>query len=149
MSARDRARFVVGLMLAIGLGFLAAAYFSYVDQNTGPVASARIGSCHGTYGAPYGSGVTCRGSWVTGGALVGGSGHVVVGDVHGADYGDIGHTIGVHLHGDNAYPTKHGLRVPIVSAVLGLIALIPALRAVLFGIPDRWVGGSARKPTAG
>jgi hypothetical protein len=81
-------------MLLIGVGFLAAACFSYIDQNTGPEVTARVSSCSGSYGR-YSSGVHCQATWVAGGALVGGNGHVVLGDVEDADYSDVGHTIRV------------------------------------------------------
>jgi hypothetical protein len=48
-------------MLLIGLGFLAGAYFSYVDQNTGPEAMATVSSCSGSYGR-YSSRVVCQAS---------------------------------------------------------------------------------------
>jgi hypothetical protein len=55
------------LMLVIGFAFLAGAYFSYVDQNTGPEAMATVSSCSGSYGR-YSSGVVCQGTWIVGGA---------------------------------------------------------------------------------
>jgi hypothetical protein len=124
-------------MLLIGLGFLAGAYFSYVEQNTGTEVTADVSTCSGNDGR-YSSGVVCQATWVTGGALVGGNGHVVVGDVAEADDSDAGHTISVHLHGDTAYPTKDSLRVPIIFLVLGLPALFIGARALLFGAPQRW-----------
>jgi hypothetical protein len=126
-------------MLLIGLGFFAGAYFSYVDQNTGPETTAKISSCSGSYGR-YTSGVVCQGTWVAGGALVGGNGHVVVGDVADADDSDAGHTISVHLHGDTAYPTKDSLRVPIIFLVFALPALYIGGRALVFGAPASWTG---------
>jgi hypothetical protein len=133
-------------LLLIGLGFLAGAYFSYVDQNTGPEATVRVSDCSGNYGR-YSSGVVCHGTWVVGGALVGGNGHVVVGDVQDADDSDAGHTISVHLHGDTAYPTKNSLRVPIIFLVLGLPALYIGARALVFGAPASWGGRrAARRP---
>jgi len=129
-------------MLLIGLGFLAAAYFSYLDQNTGPEVMATVSSCSGSYGR-YSSGVHCEATWVVGGALVGGNGHVVPGDVEDADYSDVGHTISVHLHGDTGYPTKDSLRVPIIFLVLALPALYIGVRALLFGAPESWRGRRA------
>ena len=46
--------------------------------------------------------------------LVGGNGHVVVGEVQDADDSDAGRTIIVH--GDTAFSTKNSLRVPIISS---------------------------------
>ena len=126
-------------MLLIGVGFIAGAYFSYIDQNTGPEAMAKVSGCSGSYGR-YSSGVVCQGTWVVGGALVGGNGHVVVGEVQDADDSDAGHTISVHLHGDTAYPTKNSLRVPIIFLVLGLHALYVGAWALVFGAPQSWTG---------
>jgi hypothetical protein len=130
-------------MLLIGLGFLAGAYFSYADQNTGPEVMAKVSTCSGSYGR-YSSGVVCQATWVVGGALVGGNGHVVLGEVEDADDSDAGHTITVHLHGDTAYPTKGGLRVPIIFLVLALPALYVGLRPLIFGVPASWT--SRRSP---
>ena len=137
-------------MLVIGIGFLAAAYFSYIDQNTGPETTAKVLSCMGSYGSARSgaTGVVCQGTWVAGGALIGGNGHVVVGEINDADYSDIGKTISVHLHGDEAYPTKDSLRVPIVFLFLALPGLYIGGRALLFGVPDKWRGRSARTPEA-
>jgi hypothetical protein len=129
-------------MLLIGVGFLAGAYFSYIDQNTGPAAMAKVSDCSGSYGR-YSSGVVCQGTWIVGGALVGGNGHVVVGEVLDANDSDAGHTISVHLHGDTAYPTKDSLRVPIIFLVFGLPAVYIGVRALVFGAPQSW---TARRP---
>jgi hypothetical protein len=134
-------------VLLIGLGFLAGAYFSYIDQNTGPEATATVSDCSGNYGR-YSSGVVCQGTWVVGGALVGGNGHVVVGEVQDANNSDAGHTISVHLHGDTAYPTKDSLRIPIIFLVLALPALYIGARALVFGAPGSWTPGRARRRPA-
>jgi hypothetical protein len=134
-------------MLLIGVGFLAGAYFSYIDQNTGPEAMAKVSDCSGSYGR-YSSGVVCQGTWIAGGALVGGGGHVVVGEVQDANDSDAGHTISVHLHGDTAYPTKDSLRVPIIFLVLGLPAVYIGLRALVFGAPVSWTARRASRQAA-
>jgi hypothetical protein len=134
------------LMLLIGLGFLAGAYFSYIDQNTGPEAMAKVSDCTGSYGR-YSSGVVCQGTWVVGGALVGANGHVIVGEVQDADDSDAGHTISVHLHGDTAYPTKDSLRVPIIFLLFGLPAFYIGVRVLVFGAPLSWTSRRApRQP---
>jgi hypothetical protein len=93
--------------------------------------------------------IGCHGTWVTGGALVGGDGHVIVGDVADADDSDAGHTISVHLHGDTAYPTKDSLRIPIIFLVFGLPALFIGARALIFGAPPSWTPGrKLRQPAA-
>ena len=134
-------------MLLIGFGFFAGAYFSYIDQNTGPEAMATVSDCSGSYGR-CSSGVVCQATWIVGGALVGGNGHVVVGEVQDADDSDAGHTISVHLHGDSAYPTKNSLRVPIIFLLLGLPALYIGVRALVFGAPGSWTGRRASRQAA-
>jgi hypothetical protein len=134
-------------MLLIGLGFVAAAYFSYVEQNTGPETTATVASCTGT-NSRFGPGIVCQGTWIVGGALVGGNGHVVFGDILDAEYSDIGHTISVHLHGGDAYSTKNSLRVPIIFLVIALPGLYIGIRALVFGVPDSWRAKSARRATS-
>ena len=134
-------------MLLIGVGFLAGAYFSYVDQNTGPEVMAKVSDCSGRYGR-YSSGVVCQATWIAGGALVGGNGHVVVGEVQDANDGDAGHTISVHLHAGTAYPTKNSLRVPIVFLAFGLPAVYIGVRALVFGVPQSWTGRRASRRAA-
>ena len=124
-------------------------WLAYADISSGPYPALRssrrrVASCSGSYGR-YSSGVVCQGTWVVGGALVGGNGHVVLGEVQDADDSDAGHTISVHLHGDTAYPTKDSLRVPIIFLVLGLPALYIGARALVFGVPQSW---TARRPRA-
>jgi hypothetical protein len=134
-------------MVLVGVGFLAGAYFSYIDQNTGPEAMAKVSNCSGSYGR-YSSGVVCQGTWIVGGALVGGNGHVVVGEVQDANDSDAGHTISVHLHGDTAYPTKNSLRVPIIFLVLALPAVYLGVRPLVFGAPQSWTGRRASRQAA-
>jgi hypothetical protein len=142
-----RKRRLLGLsipMLLIGIAFLAGAYFSYVDENTGPEAMATVASCTGSYSSKVGSGVVCQGTWIVGGALVGGNGHVVFGDILDANYSDIGHTISVHLHGGDAYSTEDSVRVPVIFLVLALPGLYIGIRALVFGVPDSWIAKSRR-----
>jgi hypothetical protein len=107
-----------------------------------------VSDCSGSYGR-YSSGVVCQGTWVVGGPLVGGNGHVVVGQVLDAEDSDAGHTISVHLHGDTAYPTKDSLRVPIIFLVFALPALYIGTRPLLFGAPPSWTSKRpSRRPAA-
>ena len=104
-------------MTLIGLGFFAGAVVTYVRQHSGRTGKVEVTDCTG--GATrYGGGVRCTGTWVVGGRLVGGNGHVVVGVVENAGYSDIGDRVSVRFHGDRATKTDFGL--PIILLVLGL-----------------------------
>ena len=121
---------VVIVVLLSGLGLLAGGIFEIVVLETGTPAKARVIECH-SVGGRYRS-YSCTGTWVTGGRLVGGNGHVVIGTVDGATRHDIGRTIDVRLAGNRAYTTS--LRVPIILLVLGLGSLglaVQLLRSAL------------------
>ena len=112
----------VVLMIGIGIAMFVGAVINYQDSTSGEVARAHITDCHGTdSGARSGNHVTCHGTWVKGGALVGGNGHAVVGIVDNTDYGDLGKTITVRLHGDKATKPNKGLSITLI--VLGLFIL--------------------------
>jgi hypothetical protein len=64
----------------------------------------------------------CTGTWVTGGSLVGGTGHVVVGTVDGVDNTDVGKTIDVRLAGGEAY--EESLELPLILLGLGFSASV-------------------------
>ena len=114
--------FGVLLMVGIGVAMFVGAVINYHESTRGQIAKAHVTDCHGTYsGAKSGNSVTCTGTWIKGGALVGGNGHVVIGTVSNADYGDLGKTITVRLHGDRAVKPNKGLSITL--AVLGLFIL--------------------------
>jgi hypothetical protein len=70
-----------------------------------------------------------------GGSLVGGHGHVMIGDVEGAESSDIGKTIDVVASGNRAYTTS--LRIPIILLMIGLfMAAVGILIIVKGGGPD-------------
>ena len=106
------------LMLGVGIGMLVGAVVTYSDAHSGRGATVKVSECHGG-GYRYGSGTHCTGTWATGGPLVGGNGHVVIGTIDNAGYSDIGKTIRVRIHGDRA--TKPQARLPIILFVLGLL----------------------------
>jgi hypothetical protein len=74
----------------------------------------------------------CSGTWVEGGALVGGNGHVVIGTIDDASSSDIGKTLTVHVHGDRAYTSS--LRIPIILIVSGVLTLLYVLFMVVVGL---------------
>ncbi len=118
---------VVGLG---GLGMIAGGVTSIVHKESGMEAQATITGCHllNDFHSTY----QCDGSWVEGGSLVGGNGHVVLGVVDDAEPSDIGKTIDVRVSGDEAYTPS--LRVPIILLVLGgLLALGSVVLAVAVG----------------
>jgi hypothetical protein len=105
------------MALLPGLALLGGGIYEVVVQRTGTPATARITECH-KVGGRYRTD-SCRGTWVEGGSLVGGKGHVVIGTVDGADGGDVGKTLDVRLSGGRAYTTS--LRIPIILIASGLV----------------------------
>jgi hypothetical protein len=106
---------IVFLLLgAVGMGV--GGVYLMVIQFTGVAARATVTDCVQDPDSRY---VTydCTGTWITGGSLVGGNGHVVVGTIDGADNTDIGTTLAVRLSGGEAY--VQSLVLPLVLMGLG------------------------------
>lgn len=115
---RRNARLIRGVFLIValvGIGMIAGGIASIIHKESGLKARATITACHRTVGMH--STYQCDGSWVEGGSLVSGKGHVVLGSVDDAEPSDIGKTIDVRVSGDHAYTPS--LRVPIILLVLG------------------------------
>jgi hypothetical protein len=113
---------IVFLLLAsIGIG--AGGVYLTIVQFTGTPARATVAECVQDSDARYPS-VTydCTGTWVIGGDLVGGNGHVVVGTVDGVDNTDVGKTIDVRLSGGEAY--AQSLVLPLILMGLGFPAAV-------------------------
>jgi len=134
MIARMKTRVILGV---IGLGILAAGVAAVIAGVTqidtrlsGEHATAKVSECQ-TTGTTKSRSVHCTGTWTAGGALVGGDGRVVVGNVEGADDGDVGHTIDVRLSDDGETAYTPSLLTPIVYVAVGIAFL--AL-AVLLGL---------------
>ena len=109
-----KAGLIVGFaaVTLIGLATVGGGVFLIVQRETGERVKATVTSCTGS-----GKYESCDGSWVAGGSLVGGNGHVVLGTIDGASRDDIGKTLDVTVDGDRAY--TRSLRVPIILLVLG------------------------------
>ncbi len=114
-----------------GLGLAAGGAFEVVVLAKGAPAKASVFDCR-SVGGRY-TAYSCTGTWVAGGPLVGGDGHVVTGTVDGAGPDDVGQTIDVRIWGGRAYVPS--LRVPILLLVLGL-----GMVGVAFGVarPVAW-----------
>jgi hypothetical protein len=114
-----RACIVFLLLGTLGMG-VAGAYLMVV-QFTGTPARATVTECVQDQDARYPS-VTydCTGTWIVGGSLVGGNGHVVVGTVDGVDNTDVGKTIDVRLAGGEAY--AQSLVLPLLLMGIGFPA---------------------------
>ena len=121
-----RPRGTLILLLAIaGFGGLIVygGFSKYQDQHSGVPGKAKVSDCTQGYNTRYvHKASTCTGSWVVGGSLVFGNGHVEVGEIDGADSGDEGKTIDVRIHGDHA--TVPDLKTPIALWVLGTPVLL-------------------------
>jgi hypothetical protein len=123
-----------GVFLAtalVGLGMIAGGVTSIIHKESGAKAKATIASCQQVF-STHTTTYDCYGTWVEGGSLVGGNGHVVYGPVDDAEPSDIGKTLDVRVSGDHAYTPS--LRVPIILLVLGgLIAIGSVVLAVAVG----------------
>jgi hypothetical protein len=112
------------IVLAVGLLLIYGGYSKYDDQRTGTPGQAKVSGCTG--GGKYQPAIRCQGSWTTGGPLLDG-GHITIGRVEGAGYGDIGKTIDVRIHGTD-HATKPSLGTPIMlwamGGVISLLALV-------------------------
>jgi hypothetical protein len=134
MSRRPRGQWIVRLIFLVtglvGAGMVAGGAVSIVHKESGQPARATVASCQ-QIGVRYTS-FQCEGSWVEGGALVGGGGHVVYGVIDDATPSDIGRTLAVRVSGEHAYTLS--LRVPIILVAVGLaIALGSILLVVATG----------------
>jgi hypothetical protein len=102
------------------LGLAAGGVFLIVQRQTGTRAEATVTECHvvshGTHASDE-----CSGTWIVGGSLLAG-GHVVIGDVQGAESRDVGKTLDVTVRGDTAY--TRGLGLPIGLTVGGVVGAI-------------------------
>jgi hypothetical protein len=120
LAARPRvtrfAKACIVFLLLGALGTGAGGVYLTVIQFTGVATTATVTDCVQDPDSRY---VTydCTGTWVTGGSLVGGNGHVVVGTVDGADNTDVGKTLAVRLAGGEAY--VQSLVLPLVLMGIG------------------------------
>jgi hypothetical protein len=128
-AAAPRLTFVAKAALAVflvaELVMIGAGVFLLVQRETGTRVKATVTGCVQT-GAGRTETTDCTGTWVVGGALVGGDGRIVVGEVAGATKSDVGKTIDVTLRGDTAY--TRSLKLPLLLIGLGLV--VPVLAGV-------------------
>jgi len=109
---------IVFLLLG-AIGMAAGGVYLTIVQFTGTPAKARVTDCVLDQESRYAT-YDCSGTWVTGGSLVGGNGHVVVGTVDGVDNTDVGKTVDVRLAGGEAY--EESLELPLILLGLGFSA---------------------------
>ena len=102
----------IALLILAGLAMAGGGVFLLVQRETGERVKATVTDCSGS-----GKYETCNGSWVAGGSLVGGKGHVVLGTIDGATSTDVGHELDVTVDGDRAY--TRSLNVPIILLAIG------------------------------
>jgi hypothetical protein len=114
-----RSIFILFVLTAIGV--LAGGVFLIVQRQTGTRARATVAECHLVTGGGGHATDECTGSWIVGGSLLAG-GHVVVGDIQGAERRDIGKTLDVTVRGGTAY--TRGLGLPIGLTAGGLIGAV-------------------------
>jgi hypothetical protein len=112
----------VGL-LVLALACIGGGVFLIVERETGTRAEATVGECVESGGSRNGR-TDCTGTWVVGGSLIGGGGHLVLGTIEGVASNDFGKTIDVTVSGDHAY--SRSLVRPIILIGLGLLGLLLA-----------------------
>jgi hypothetical protein len=111
-------RITFAVITLIGIGLIAGGAIWLVAWEGGAPARATITECSQPVATRY-TEYECSGTWVAGGALVGGAGHVVIGIVEGAEPSDIGKTLDVRVSGDHAHTTSR--RPPIILIAIGLL----------------------------
>ena len=121
MNALGKA--AVGIAVLVELAVLGGGMFLLVQRETGTRARATVTGCVESGGGRYAT-IDCSGTWVVGGSLVGGNGHVVVGTVQGAAQGDVGKTVDVTVSGDTAYVRSITLPLALIGLGLALPALV-------------------------
>jgi hypothetical protein len=114
-----RSIFILFVLTAVGV--LAGGIFLIVQRQTGTRARATVDECHVVTGGSTHATDECSGTWVVGGSLLAG-GHVVVGDIQGAERRDIGKTLDVTVRGGTAY--TRGLGLPIGLTAGGLVGAV-------------------------
>jgi hypothetical protein len=111
---------LVGLAILMGAGFGAGGAYELHQATHGEQVSVLVTDCHyvssGTNGTDE-----CNGSWVEGGSLVGGNGHVVLGPANNVDSNDIGKHVTMRAHGGSAY--AQSVRLPVVLFAIAFLAL--------------------------
>jgi hypothetical protein len=113
-----RGIFIMFVLTAVAV--LGGGIFLIVQRQTGTRASATVAECHVVTSGMHATD-ECSGSWVVGGSLLAG-GHVIVGDIQGAERRDIGKTLDVTVRGGTAY--TRGLGLPIGLTAGGLIGTV-------------------------
>jgi hypothetical protein len=113
-----RGIFIAFVLTAVGV--LAGGIFLIVQRQTGTRAKATVTECHLVNDGAH-STEECSGTWVAGGSLLAG-GHVIIGDVQGAEPRDIGKTLDVTIRGGTAYTL--GLGLPIGLTAGGLVGTV-------------------------
>jgi hypothetical protein len=113
-----RGALIFFVLTAVGL--MAGGIFLIVQRQTGTRARATVTECHVVSNGTHASD-ECSGTWIVGGSLLAG-GHVVVGDIQGAERRDVAKTLDVTVRGDTAY--TRGLGLPIGLTAGGLIGAV-------------------------
>jgi hypothetical protein len=114
-------RIIFAVIALTGIGLIVAAVVLISNRYSGTKVIATVTGC-ATVSAGKTASSECSGTWVIGGPLVGGNGHVVLGTIDGAEPSDIGKKITVYATGDHAHTTS--IRVPIILIVIGLFLLV-------------------------
>jgi hypothetical protein len=120
MNALGKA--LVAVVLVVGLACIGGGVFLIVERETGTRAKATVTHCVESGGGRLHR-TDCTGTWVVGGSLVGGGGHLELGTIEGAVSSDVDKTIDVTVSGDHAYTRSLVLTIILIGLGLLLAAL--------------------------
>jgi hypothetical protein len=113
-------KILVGLAILMAAGFGAGGAYEFHQATHGEQVSVLVTDCHFVSSGRTGTD-ECNGSWVEGGSLVGGNGHVVLGPANNVNSNDIGKHVEMRAHGGSAY--AQSVRLPIILFVIAFLTL--------------------------
>ena len=108
---------LIAFFLIGGLGLLAGAAWSYLDEHSGTAAQAKVTRCVSSGGGRHAN-VYCTGTWTV-------NGRTVTGLVYNGRRGDVGKTLSVRVHGHHASRPQIGVSIGL--AIFGLLILAMAV----------------------
>jgi hypothetical protein len=113
-------KILVGLAIVMAAGFGAGGVHELHQATHGEQVNVLVTDCHFVSSGQHGT-EECNGSWVEGGSLVGGNGHVVLGPANNVNSNDIGKHVTMRAHGGSAY--AESVRLPVILFVIAFLAL--------------------------
>jgi hypothetical protein len=133
---------LVGLAILMGAGFGAGGGYEFYQATHGEKVSVLVTDCHYVSSGKTGTD-ECNGSWVEGGSLVGGNGHVILGPANNVNSNDIGKHVTMRAHGGSAY--AQSVRIPVILFVIAFLALAFGVYVVYADRTGKAYGPQARE----